>query len=120
MMKKMFLLGAVGYPFLELLYRRRTHYSMAIAGGFSMVLINKLRRAKCSPSIKALVCGVGITGIECICGYIWNRRHQVWDYSRVPLNFNGQICAPYTLLWCGLSAAMMSLMNKFDHRKSGQ
>lgn len=120
MMRRMFLLGAVAYPILELIYRRRTHYSMAIAGGISMLLIDKIRKIKCIPSLKAFVCGMGITGIEYICGLIWNRRHQVWDYRHVPLNYKGQICVPYTLLWCGLGAIIMSLMNKFDHRKSGQ
>ena len=43
MMRRMFLFGAVAYPILELIYRRRTHYSMAIAGGISMLLIDKIR-----------------------------------------------------------------------------
>ena len=28
---------------------------------------------------------------------------NVWDYSHVPMNFMGQICVPFTLLWFPLS-----------------
>ena len=37
-MLKTFLVGAVGYPALEMLWRRRTHPSMALAGGAGMAL----------------------------------------------------------------------------------
>lgn len=111
-MKQAFLLGAVGYPLLELLYRRRTHYSMAIAGGFSMLLIDRIRKTKMNLPLKSVVCGLGITGIEYLCGLIWNRRYQVWDYRKVPLNWDGQVCAPYTLLWCFLSAVMIAVIDR--------
>ena len=105
-----FLLGAAGYPVLEMLYRRRTHYSMAIAGGLGACIIRSISRIDASLTTKALLCGTGITGVELLCGLIWNRRHQVWDYRNMPLNLQGQICLPYTLLWCALSLCMLPLM----------
>ena len=105
-----FALGAIGYPLLELATRRRTHYSMALAGGLSMLLIHRLRRSSMRPVTKAILCGAGITAIEYACGRVWNRDYRVWDYRRVPLNWRGQVCLPYTLLWCGLSAAMLKAM----------
>ncbi len=106
-MKGMFLIGAVGYPLLEVLYRGRTHYSMAIAGGCSAVMIAMVSRTALPLLWKAVLCGAGITGVEFICGCIWNRAYAVWDYRNMPLNIRGQICLPYTLLWCGLSAAVL-------------
>lgn len=105
-----FLLGAIGYPLLELAARQRTHYSMALAGGLSTLLIRRLRRSSLRLANKALLCGAGITLIEYACGRVWNRDYRVWDYRRVPLNWQGQVCLPYTLLWCGLSAALLKAM----------
>lgn len=110
-MKHLFLLGAAGYPLLELLYRRRTHYSMAIAGGASAVLIGKISSMDIPFLMKPVLCAAGITGIEVLCGLIWNRDHRVWDYRQLPLNWRGQVCIPYSLLWCGLSAGMLGLLS---------
>lgn len=114
-MKHLFLLGAAGYPMLELLYRRRTHYSMSLAGGLSAMLIGKVSRTAIPRVAKPLVCAAGITGIEALCGSIWNREHQVWDYRHVPLNWRGQVCLPYSLLWCGLSAGLLGYLDKRKH-----
>ena len=107
-----FALGAVGYPLLELATRRRTHYSMALAGGLSTLLIRGLSRTSMRHATQALLCGAGITAIEYGCGRVWNRDFRVWDYRRVPLNWRGQVCLPYSLLWCGLSAAALKVMSR--------
>lgn len=109
-MLRAFLTGAVGYPLLELAARGRTHYSMALAGGLSTALIARVSRMRVSLPGRMLLCGLGVTAIEYGCGRIWNRRWQVWDYRRQPLNVQGQICLPYTLLWCGLSGMVMGVM----------
>ena len=106
-MKNAFLIGALGYPAMELAFRGRTHYSMALAGGAAVWLMSELREIRMPFLVKAGVCGAGITAVEYLCGCIWNRQYKVWDYRKVPLNFHGQICLPYSLLWCGLSAGFM-------------
>ena len=116
-MKKVFLLGALGYPLLELAYRRRTHWTMAIAGGASALLIDSIRKRKGSLLRKMLLCGAGITGIEYLCGILWNRKYTIWDYRSMPFNLSGQICAPYTLLWCGLSGITICLLSRLDKHK---
>ncbi|MBP3453212.1 MAG: hypothetical protein J6M20_05815 [Clostridia bacterium] len=102
-----FLIGAVGYPLLELAWRGRTHPSMMLAGGMSAALIHCIGQTNLPPLSKALACGLGITAIEAGCGLVWNRRHQVWDYRHMPLNWRGQVCLPFSLAWCGLSAAYL-------------
>ena len=39
---RLFLAGSSIYPALELLYRKKTHVSMAVAGGTSLCFINKV------------------------------------------------------------------------------
>lgn len=112
-----FLIGALGYPMLELAYRHRTHYSMSIAGGLSVVLIRRISGMRYNWLAKAVLCGAGITGIEYLCGIIWNRRYTVWDYRREPMNYRGQICLRFTGLWCLLSGAAMLLLPFADTHK---
>jgi uncharacterized membrane protein len=50
--------------------------------------------------------------LEYAVGARFNRDHRIWDYRRAPLNLRGQICLPYSLCWCALSAGVLSLMNK--------
>ena len=57
-----------------------------------------------------------LTAIEAACGLCWNRRHQVWDYRRMPLNWRGQVCLPYAALWCLLSGAYMGAENLLRRR----
>lgn len=116
-MNKLFLLGALGYPALELAYRGRTHYSMALAGGTSAVLIGRIRRLPLSFPTRTVLCGLSITGVEYLCGCIWNKDYQVWDYRSAPLNYRGQLCLPFALLWCGLGAGLMATLDLLDKRE---
>ena len=108
---KTFLIGAIGYPALELLWRRRTHPSMALAGGMAMLLIRRVSRLQAGLLPRSLLCGAGITAIEYVVGRAWNRTYRIWDYRRQPLNLHGQICLPYAAAWCGLSAIVLTVMD---------
>lgn len=104
-----FWFGTVAYPLLELLYRRRTHPSMALAGGLSAAVLHQLSRTDASLWKLSIAGGLLITGIEYGIGQLFNRRYQVWDYRKTPFNWQGQICLPFTLAWCGLSAGAIAL-----------
>lgn len=108
MMMKTFLLGALGYPLLEILWRGRSHYSMALAGGIACVRIKKRAQKKGSLLYKAFLCALDITAVEYMTGLVFNRRHHVWDYRRSPGHIAGQICPLYTFLWFLLSACLLN------------
>ena len=110
----LFLAGSCAYPTLEMAWRGRTHYSMAIVGGVCLCLIDWV----CCGSLerKSLftrcLAGAGlITGVELAAGLIVNTGLGlgVWDYSKVPLNILGQVCLPYSALWFGLTVPAMAL-----------
>lgn len=109
-----FWIGALGYPALEWCWRGRTHPSMVLAGGLSMLWLGRVHHmGKGRPVWQlALLGGLGITGIEYAAGRIFNRSYRVWDYRDTPLNLHGQICLPYALAWCGLSAAALAVMRR--------
>ena len=111
----LFVLGGGLYMALEYFWRGRSHVSMFIAGGCALVLIGGIVRRFPGWSMW-LICAAGaivITAIEFIVGAVVNVRMglNVWDYSDAPLNVYGQICLPYTLLWYGLCAPAVVVVN---------
>lgn len=106
--------GSCAYPTLEMIWRGRTHYSMALAGGLCMVLIEKVCCQKMSGKSIPARCFAGsaiITGVELGTGLVVNDLLElnVWDYSDMPMNLLGQVCLPYSLLWFGLTLPAMAL-----------
>ena len=98
-------LGAVGYPLLELLWRGRTHWTMALTGGSCALLLWKIAGTRLPFPLKCLLSAGAITGTEFAVGCLVNLRlgWDVWDYSGQPYNLLGQICPGYAALWLLLS-----------------
>ncbi len=101
-----YLMGALGYSLLELLWRGRTHWTMMLTGGLCFLLIYVLNAA--APAApwweKSLAGCLIITLLEFLIGLVVNRMlgWNVWDYSDLRLNLLGQVSLLYSLLWFGL------------------
>jgi len=110
----LFLMGGSGYVCMELLWRGRSHYSMFLAGGVCFLLLGQLQRRfpGWHPLIKGTVGAAVITAVELTAGLIFNRGYQVWDYRGMPMQFLGQICLPFTLLWIPISLFAMGLYRR--------
>ena len=104
---QLFSIGAVGYGLIEILWRGYTHPSMLTAGGLCFVFFGTVCQKFKKPGLllKGIIGSAFITSIELIFGIIFNiiLKKNVWDYSRMPLNLGGQICAGYSFLWLLLS-----------------
>lgn len=115
-----FSVGSVGYGLIEILWRGFTHWSMLIAGGLSFCGLSQIaeRFKKTCRIVKAFLGGAFITVIELAFGFVFNiiLRKNVWDYSRMPFNLFGQICAVYSLLWVALSFFAMPLVSSLNKR----
>lgn len=104
----LFSYGGTVYMTLEEIFRQRTAYSMGVVGGLAFIIIGCLNNI-ISWSISLIKqCLIGglcvITPLELISGMIVNQNHNVWDYRKVPLSFfDGQVCIPFTILWCFVS-----------------
>ena len=105
--------GGMLYGILEILWRRYTHWSMVLTGGTCFAILYKLFKkiAMWSVWVKCVAGSAVITLIELIAGYIFNikMKLKVWDYSRQPLNFHGQICPLYSALWAVLTLPILAL-----------
>lgn len=101
---------------LETLWRGWSHGSMFLAGGSSFLLLGTLHRKgeKIPMSFQALAGAGVITGVELLAGLLANRDYSVWDYRHMPMNYRGQICLPFTLLWVPVSLGAMVLYDLLD------
>ena len=116
-----FAAGAAGYTLLELLWRGHSHWSMAAAGGISLLLLSKtFKKLSAAPIyFKSIVGGGIITAVEFCFGLVFNigLGMQVWDYSGVKGNILGQICPVYTALWCLICAPVSYIQSKIESGK---
>ena len=121
-----FILGAALYVAIELLWRGRSHWSMALAGGVCLVLLYGIRRAltllpiAIRPPLQWLVfCFFGsfvITAVEFLIGCIVNLwlKLGVWDYSKKKLQLFGQVCLGYMGCWAILCVPAYYLLSFID------
>lgn len=112
------LAGAILYPLIELLWRGRTHISMALAGAICAALIWLLseRLGRGSLLLRIFAAASLITLVELIFGVVCNLLLGlgVWDYSGMPMNFLGQICLPYFLMWVLLATPVCLLFTQIS------
>lgn len=110
----LFSCGGLAYMGLEVLWRGYSHSSMFLAGGSCFLLLGRLARRTDRLTVRALGSAGIITGVELVAGLLANRGYGVWDYRDMPLNFKGQICLPYTLMWMPVGLAGMALYNRLE------
>ena len=104
----LFLARGVIYNLIEILFRGHTHWTMLIVGGVCFILLGLLNEVTDweRPLLwQAIDGGIIITLVEFVAGCIVNLwlGWCVWDYSNMPFNILGQICLPFSVLWCLLS-----------------
>lgn len=107
-----YLIGAVGYGSLEVLWRGHTHWTMLVLGGVCYYLIYLIStRMRCPHWKTFLMCAAVITSLEFAVGCLVNLRlgWHVWDYSDIPLNLMGQICPTFSVMWLLLSVPCVYL-----------
>ena len=114
----LFSLGGLAYMGLEFLWRGWSHGSMFLAGGLSFLLLGQLHQAqpRLPLPLRALVGAGIITMVEYAAGLLVNRSYAVWDYRQQPLNYHGQICFGYFLLWIPVSLGAMLLYDILDRK----
>lgn len=114
----LYCLGGTAYLTMELLWRGRSDGSMFLLGGLCFLLLGGwVARLEGLPlALRALLGAVVITALELLTGLLVNGDHVVWDYSALPLNFRGQICVNFSLLWIPVSLAAMFLYSWAEER----
>lgn len=115
-----FIFGGLGYYVIECIYRAvfnrgRTHWTMLIIGGLSLVWILFIdEKFNFSIIIKAILSGVVITLMEFVLGYYYTYilHTPIWTYAIA--DFMGIISFTWSLLWCGLSLTVLIIKRIVD------
>lgn len=97
-----FIVGAGIYSVLEILWRDFTHWSMALLGGLSTIVLYIIFNHIRLFFLKKLILGcVLITTLEFMTGVLVNIIFEwhIWDYSSQPYNVLGQICPRFSFYW---------------------
>ena len=110
----LFSVGAVLYSAIEIVWRGRTHWTMAVLGGICFVIcggVNEYLSWETPLLLQCLICAILITAAELAAGMVLNVRMglAIWDYSDLPFQYRGQICLGYSCLWYLLSLAAILL-----------
>ncbi len=115
-------MGALGYTLIEILWRGYSHWTMALTGGASFLFLYCMSGTFAREAMwkKCLAGCLFITCAELLVGFTVNilLGWAVWDYSDRLLNFHGQICVLYSLLWFVLCIPAI-LFCGWLHRKFG-
>ena len=111
-----FLIGAIVYMGIEILWRGYTHWTMGVLGGIILILIgliDEVAREDIPLLWQAPIGSIIITLLEYYAGWILNIKLNldIWDYSDLPFNVDGQVCLPFSLLWMLLSVVAVWLDN---------
>lgn len=118
-----FYLGGMFYCLVELLWRGWTHGSMFLLGAVCFYTVGGLDRKWKAPVVVQMAVGALIvTFYEFWTGVLVNQvmHLNVWDYSAAPMNFMGQICLPFTLLWFPLCGIGILSENYLRHKLFGE
>ena len=107
-------IGGAVYASMELAFRGRTHWTMAVLGGILFVVIglfNEVLPWEMSLTLQAVLGSLVVTGVELGAGIILNcwLGLDIWDYSNLPFNLWGQICLPFSALWVLLAGVAVVL-----------
>ena len=114
----MFIIGAVCYGLIEILWRGYTHWTMLLTGGACMAIMHWINQRHYNLDLWRK-CGLCITVIEFAVGWLVNIKldMMVWDYSDRFLNVMGQICLEYSVCWYFLSIPIIMTSNYFIIRR---
>ncbi len=115
-----FVTGAIGYGFIEILWRGHTHWSMLTLGGICFTVFGKISNFFKNTCLlyKAIMASAFVTAAEFIYGLIFNiiLKKGIWDYSLIPFNFKGQICLLYSVFWWILALIFIPVADIFNNR----
>ena len=93
---------------------------MFFVGGSCFHLIGRIgnRLRSKGPLVMGSACALAVTVVEYISGCVFNLRMKlnVWDYSHMFANVNGQVCLLYSVLWGFLSLAAVPVYRFAERR----
>lgn len=127
----LFIVGGSIYYLIETIYKGITkgtssHWSMFILGGACFIVIGLINQFYITWDMnifkQMLIGSIVITTFEFITGCIVNLwlGWNIWNYSKLPFNILGQICAPFMVLWFFISFIAILLDDFIRYKLFGE
>lgn len=113
----LFAIGGSIYVGLELVWRRRSHWTMFLLGGGCFLALGKLS-PRLHPLTRMTLGSAICTAGELLVGLVFNRDYRIWDYRELPGNYRGQICLFFSLLWAPLSFIGGNLCRRLEGQRN--
>lgn len=68
-----------------------------------------------------VVSAIVVSALEWFTGFLLEKlfHHKWWDYSRMPLNLNGYICLPFSILWGAVCVLIVRFVHPLLHKLYG-
>lgn len=116
----LFLVGYCVYIAIEVTFRNYSFPLMGIVGAISFILIDRINEVMPWDTdliVQSIIGSLIVTTFELIVGEglkIFNQP-PMWDYSSLPLNFDGIICLPFSLIWVLLSIVAIILADSINY-----
>ena len=116
----LFLVGYCVYIAIEVTFRNYSFPLMGIVGAISFILIDRINEVMPWDTdliIQSIIGSLIVTTFELVVGEGLKIINQppMWDYSSLPLNFDGVICFPFSLIWILLSAIAIILADSINY-----
>lgn len=117
----LFLVGFCVYITIEVCFRCYSYPLMGVCGGLLLLLLDPLNDKVFGWDTDLLLQGtIGsaiVTLMELVIGktYQYFNLTPMWDYSNIPLNYDGIICLPFSLIWIGLSIVGILLIDTINY-----
>ena len=117
----LFVVGFSAYITIETVYRGYSFWQMGLCGGIAIVILDKINDRiswKVDILLQGLCGSALITFMELFIGELAIHTSLVpkmWDYSNVPLNFDGVVCLPFSLIWFALSIVAIMLADAINY-----
>lgn len=117
----LFSCGVCLYNTIEVWYRGVSYPIMGICGGLAVLILDQINdRISWDTDIliQSAAGSLLITFFELVIGELalhTNLFPVMWDYSSMPLNFDGVICLPFSLIWMVLSSVAILLADAINY-----
>lgn len=117
----LFLTGFCVYLSIEVCWKGYSYPLMGIISGIAVLILDRLNNEISWDLDLVWQCLFGsclITGFELVIGEIAKRTTLLpimWDYTNVPLNFDGVICLPFSIVWMLLSSVAIFLADAINY-----
>jgi uncharacterized membrane protein len=116
----LFIVGFCSYVTIEVLFRGYSYPLMGCCGGLLLLLLDPIND-RMSWEVDLLLYGcIGsaiVTSMELFIGETIKcvGLTPMWDYSNLPLSYDGVICVPFSLIWVALSIVGIFLTDAINY-----